>query len=114
MGTIQFVAAVQGLKLDLEHELEKVEEPERLMIEGGESQGALEGLAVRRVDPTFDVTVPQVKPLSPGEILGCTAPRLSPDIEALMYVRISWSRGIVAHDTLSATSATVDFISSPS
>lgn len=91
VGTIQFVAAVQGLKLDLEQEVEKVEEPERLMIEGGDSQGASEGLEVRRVDPTFDVTVPQVKPLSPGEILGCTAPRLSPDIEALMYVRICWS-----------------------
>lgn len=30
-------------------------------------------------DVGYDIQVPQSKPLSPGEILGCTAPRLQPD-----------------------------------
>ncbi len=34
---------------------------------------------------TYAVTVPQCKPLSPGEVLGCTAPGLK-DVDALMYV----------------------------
>lgn len=34
----------------------------------------------------FKVTIPQVKPLSPGEILGCTAPRLPSDVNVLIYV----------------------------
>lgn len=33
----------------------------------------------------FDVTIPQTKPLSPGEILGCTAPRM-PEGSALVYL----------------------------
>jgi 2-(3-amino-3-carboxypropyl)histidine synthase len=32
------------------------------------------------------VTIPQVKPLSPGEILGCTAPKLPAGVDALLYV----------------------------
>jgi len=33
----------------------------------------------------YDVTIPQAKPLSPGEILGCTAPRV-PDDTCLIYL----------------------------
>ncbi|KAI9222272.1 diphthamide biosynthesis protein 1 [Blastocladiella britannica] len=33
----------------------------------------------------FTVTVPQIKPLSPGEILGCTSPRLT-DTDAVLYL----------------------------
>lgn len=31
----------------------------------------------------YEITVPQAKPLSPGEVLGCTAPKLN-DVDALM------------------------------
>ncbi|CAJ0936809.1 unnamed protein product, partial [Mesorhabditis belari] len=34
----------------------------------------------------FQVEMPQCKPLSPGEILGCTSPRLSKDVDALIYL----------------------------
>ncbi|BFZ59162.1 Diphthamide biosynthesis protein 1 [Saitoella coloradoensis] len=34
----------------------------------------------------FTITVPQAKPLSPGEILGCTAPRLVEGTDAIVYV----------------------------
>ncbi|ORY80228.1 putative diphthamide synthesis protein-domain-containing protein [Leucosporidium creatinivorum] len=91
VGTIQFVAAVQGLKTDLEAEVPEEElPPERLAIEGAKD-GQQEGQETpkpleRRAQPKFEVAVPQVKPLSPGEILGCTAPRLDPDTDALIYV----------------------------
>nr|XP_032644202.1 2-(3-amino-3-carboxypropyl)histidine synthase subunit 1 [Chelonoidis abingdonii] len=34
----------------------------------------------------YKVTIPQCKPLSPGEILGCTSPRLGPDTDAVVYL----------------------------
>lgn len=89
VGTIQFVAAVQGLKADLEAELPQSEAgPARLAIEdvasssGEKIDAPPKPVATGRA--TFEVQVPQVKPLSPGEILGCTAPRLAPDTDALM------------------------------
>ncbi|KAJ8369237.1 hypothetical protein SKAU_G00092650 [Synaphobranchus kaupii] len=35
---------------------------------------------------TYDVLVPQCRPLSPGEILGCTSPRLERPVNALIYL----------------------------
>ncbi|XP_030041620.1 2-(3-amino-3-carboxypropyl)histidine synthase subunit 1 isoform X2 [Microcaecilia unicolor] len=34
----------------------------------------------------YHVIVPQSKPLSPGEILGCTSPRLEQDVDAVVYL----------------------------
>lgn len=34
----------------------------------------------------YQVIIPQVKPLSPGEILGCTSARLAADVNALVYL----------------------------
>ncbi|XP_075760581.1 2-(3-amino-3-carboxypropyl)histidine synthase subunit 1 isoform X1 [Pelodiscus sinensis] len=34
----------------------------------------------------YKVSIPQCKPLSPGEILGCTSPRLAPDTDAVVYL----------------------------
>lgn len=36
--------------------------------------------------PLIDLIVPQSKPLSPGEILGCTAPRLPPSVTHCLYI----------------------------
>ncbi|CAI4229629.1 unnamed protein product [Auanema sp. JU1783] len=38
------------------------------------------------VESGFDILLPQAKPLSPGEVLGCTSPRLPSDVQALIYV----------------------------
>ncbi|BGP28607.1 Diphthamide biosynthesis protein 1 [Rhodotorula toruloides] len=86
VGTIQFVAAVQGLKADLE--AAEAAQVERLAIEAAPSQddGAKAAEADQPKKKRFEIVVPQVKPLSPGEILGCTAPRLAGDIDALLYV----------------------------
>ncbi|KNE65319.1 diphthamide biosynthesis enzyme Dph1/Dph2 domain-containing protein [Allomyces macrogynus ATCC 38327] len=43
-------------------------------------------LAKRQLEPFFSVCVPQTKPLSPGEILGCTSPKLSSDIDHVVYL----------------------------
>lgn len=34
----------------------------------------------------YDILIPQVKPLSPGEILGCTSPRLPDSVDAIIYL----------------------------
>lgn len=83
VSTIQFVAALQQLKEDLS--VEYVEEHDHRSVHQLESGDAGEQ---SNHGPTFsrgryDVMIPRSKPLSPGEILGCTAPRLS-DVDALM------------------------------
>ncbi|BFZ18348.1 hypothetical protein BsWGS_21387 [Bradybaena similaris] len=45
---------------------------------------ALQG-ARRHLSPHFAVVTPQSKPLSPGEILGCTSPKLT-DSDAIVYL----------------------------
>ena len=43
--------------------------------------------AKRLLEPHFDsLTIPQALPLSGGELLGCTSPKLSPDVDAIVYV----------------------------
>ncbi|XP_078536269.1 2-(3-amino-3-carboxypropyl)histidine synthase subunit 1 isoform X2 [Lissotriton helveticus] len=42
--------------------------------------------AAQVLRPQFKVVVPQSKPLSPGEILGCTSPRLELGVDALIYL----------------------------
>jgi 2-(3-amino-3-carboxypropyl)histidine synthase len=96
VSTIQFVAAVQTLKDELAQALPPLEpdEGEEDGLEAGE-EGAMVHLKSRMVglvDQTklwrgkYEIIVPQTKPLSPGEILGCTAPKLGEDVDALMYV----------------------------
>ncbi|XP_052824918.1 2-(3-amino-3-carboxypropyl)histidine synthase subunit 1 isoform X2 [Octopus bimaculoides] len=46
---------------------------------------ALQGVA-KELRNTFNVVIPQVKPLSPGEILGCTSPKLGDDVDTLIYL----------------------------
>ncbi|TRY93459.1 hypothetical protein DNTS_005319 [Danionella cerebrum] len=36
--------------------------------------------------PDYEVLVPQCRPLSPGEILGCTSPRLDKNVNAVIYL----------------------------
>ncbi|XP_043386884.1 2-(3-amino-3-carboxypropyl)histidine synthase subunit 1 isoform X2 [Chelonia mydas] len=50
----------------------------------------------------YKVSIPQCKPLSPGEILGCTSPRLGPDTDAIVYDPYSkvFSREHYAHERM--------------
>lgn len=71
VSTIQFVAALQRLKEDLVSELP------------AESESHTSQRKHHLWTGKYDATIPRSKPLSPGEILGCTAPRLD-DVDALM------------------------------
>lgn len=84
MGTVQFIAAVQGLQDDLD-ELE-ADVPRRLALMPGPSSEAAVPVdePPDRARHALEIIVPQVKPLSPGEVLGCTAPKLSDDIDGLL------------------------------
>ena len=86
VSTIQFVAALQQLKDDLNAEYSGAS-PLGLLTSGthdaGSDQPAVDTRAPKLWTGRYDATIPRSKPLSPGEILGCTAPVLG-DVDALM------------------------------
>lgn len=77
-STIQFAAALQRLKDDLSIDVGTPGEGETAIVP-----------AERPLNPSsfwtgaYETMVPRSKPLSPGELLGCTAPALQ-DVDALM------------------------------
>jgi 2-(3-amino-3-carboxypropyl)histidine synthase len=78
VSTIQFVAAAQSLKENLSSALPELE-----------ADKDKDGSALVKPQDIFwrgayDIVVPQSRPLSPGEVLGCTAPKLADDVDALM------------------------------
>jgi 2-(3-amino-3-carboxypropyl)histidine synthase len=86
VSTIQFVAALQRLKDDLN--VEYAGAPPLDLREGetqdaGSEVPAVDALVPRLWMGRYEATIPRSKPLSPGEILGCTAPPLG-DVDALM------------------------------
>ncbi|TFY81810.1 hypothetical protein EWM64_g2202 [Hericium alpestre] len=80
VSTIQFVAALQRLKEDLTTSYVAPSTPD-----GPYSNGAHGDQRPRIWTGAYDATIPRSKPLSPGEILGCTAPQLA-DVDALIYL----------------------------
>ncbi|KAF9509504.1 hypothetical protein BS47DRAFT_1349178 [Hydnum rufescens UP504] len=79
VSTIQFVAAVQKLKEDLSSD--------RMRSVDGNLEPSIH-TASSNSSPSmgiYEASIPRSKPLSPGEILGCTAPRLS-EVDAIIYV----------------------------
>ena len=81
VSTIQFVAALQQLKDELNTEYSGAP-PLGLLGDGTLDQG-LDVQVPKLWTGRYEATIPRSKPLSPGEILGCTAPRLG-DVDALM------------------------------
>ncbi len=88
VSTIQFVSALSHLKDELSNDCPDIDIPKL-------PAGLIEGPVVEPSEPTqsvgkprlwtgkYDVSIPRSKPLSPGEILGCTAPQLN-DVDALL------------------------------
>ncbi|KAF8559061.1 diphthamide synthesis protein [Imleria badia] len=74
VSTIQFVSALQKLKEDLV-----------LGCESSETPGSLSDGKSSRWTGKYEAIIPRSKPLSPGEILGCTAPTLN-EVDALLYL----------------------------
>ncbi|KAH9899965.1 Diphthamide synthesis [Cubamyces lactineus] len=90
VSTIQFVAALSRLKDDLSVEYNDPNDPitPAGLVTGTDGLGGeeLQTLGRPRLwTGRYDVTIPRSKPLSPGEILGCTAPQLN-DVDALLYL----------------------------
>ncbi|KZP12100.1 Diphthamide synthesis [Athelia psychrophila] len=89
VSTIQFVAALQQLKEDITAEDVAVANRPAGLLEDSvahESTGNEVGNSPPLVwSGKYEATIPRSKPLSPGEILGCTAPRLG-DVDALVYL----------------------------
>lgn len=88
VSTIQFVAAVQRLRDDLS--MAPAPDASPLLIEANHDaelviESALEAPASSHTPyaSPYEATIPRSKPLSPGEILGCTAPVLA-NVDALM------------------------------
>ncbi|KAH9030146.1 diphthamide synthesis protein [Lactarius pseudohatsudake] len=88
VSTIQFVAALQQLKDDLNAEYSGTS-PLGLLTSGTHDalpdQPVVDARAPKLWTGQYDATIPRSKPLSPGEILGCTAPALG-DVDALIYL----------------------------
>ncbi|WWC92165.1 diphthamide biosynthesis protein 1 [Kwoniella dendrophila CBS 6074] len=88
VSTIQFVASIQHLRDDLEKQLPPLNQQEEEISEKEKQEGALSKVTKGEIGVwrgKYQVTIPQVKPLSPGEVLGCTAPKLN-DVDGLIYV----------------------------
>ncbi|KAF8311821.1 diphthamide synthesis protein, partial [Clavulina sp. PMI_390] len=92
VSTIQFVAAVQRLRDDLSvvsisDDVQRlaIEAPEPSATSGREAPNPTEATSHKPSQGLYEASIPRSKPLSPGEILGCTAPVLS-DVDALLYV----------------------------
>ncbi|KAI9508668.1 putative diphthamide synthesis protein-domain-containing protein [Russula earlei] len=89
VSTIQFVAALQQLRNELNAEYSGA--PLLSLLEGGTpreegSEKPNVGAQVPKLwTGRYETTIPRSKPLSPGEILGCTAPQLG-DVDALIYL----------------------------
>ena len=84
VSTIQFVAALQRLKEDLS--VISTEDLSFNLLCNEASPGIVRSPIEDRSAfwrGKYEVIIPRSKPLSPGEILGCTAPRLE-DVDALM------------------------------
>lgn len=85
VSTIQFVAALQQLKEDLSTDFEETQDMNQaqLLPHGSGEVTQFTKNPSRFWSGKYEATIPRSKPLSPGEILGCTAPRLN-DVDALM------------------------------
>lgn len=95
VSTIQFVTAVQDLRDLLSVPLpelpkdgdEPPSNPSSFTTVDDKLASSLVRVKAEEIGVwrgAYDVIIPQVRPLSPGEILGCTAPRLDKDVDALL------------------------------
>ncbi|ESO97944.1 hypothetical protein LOTGIDRAFT_153055 [Lottia gigantea] len=86
---IQMLYVFVDIKIDLVHFIETVKynfkSGSRLALVSTIQFVAALQSSSRELSNDYKIITPQCKPLSPGEILGCTSPRLS-DVDALIYL----------------------------
>lgn len=83
VSTVQFVASIQTLKDNLTTSLPPLEKEKEEEREGDQALSKMKKKDIGVWRGKYEITIPQSKPLSPGEVLGCTAPKLT-DVDALM------------------------------
>nr|POF06854.1 diphthamide biosynthesis protein 1 [Quercus suber] len=84
---IQTLYVFVDIQIDVPHLLATVEQNFRpgsaiALVGTIQFNATLHGAAQRLRDAGFTILIPQIAPLSKGEILGCTAPRLAPTTNA--------------------------------
>lgn len=93
VGTVQFIGAIQAIREALttcpsEDDIsarKAIAPKEESEIAGAEHDNSIFGTS--GAHGAFKASVPQIKPLSPGEVLGCTSPKLdASDVDAILYV----------------------------
>ncbi|OQR95446.1 diphthamide biosynthesis protein 1 [Thraustotheca clavata] len=88
--TIKMLYVFVDISIDITHMIECMkltfEPTTKLALMGTIQFATAMHLALNELKSYFtDIVVPQVKPLSPGEVLGCTSPNF-PDREALVFI----------------------------
>ncbi|CAK0783436.1 hypothetical protein CVIRNUC_006635 [Coccomyxa viridis] len=89
--TIPCLYVFVDIQIDIHHLVETIKlnfQPEQKLALAGTIQFAASLQAVReQLSPLFSsLSVPQSRPLSPGEVLGCTAPVLKQEVDAIVFV----------------------------
>ena len=76
--------------IDVQHFVETVRhnfaKHQKLIMMGTIQFTASLQMAKETLEDSFEITIPQAKPLSPGEVLGCTSPRMTLDADTLIYL----------------------------
>lgn len=93
VSTVQFISAVHALREALEEALPSldagIDKDDADVSTAGKGKSELLRIKAEEVGVwrgAYEIVIPQSKPLSPGEVLGCTAPKLDDDVDALIYV----------------------------
>ncbi|BDA49582.1 2-(3-amino-3-carboxypropyl)histidine synthase subunit 1 [Coccomyxa sp. Obi] len=89
--TIPCLYIFVDIKIDIQHFVDSVKlnfEPGMRLVMAGTIQFAASiQVAREQLAPHFpSLAIPQSRPLSPGEVLGCTAPVLKEDADAIVFV----------------------------
>jgi diphthamide biosynthesis enzyme Dph1/Dph2 domain len=104
------------IKIDASHFLETIRlnfsKDTRLgMVSTIQFAGTLQNVAAELKKEDYQITVPQSRPLSPGEILGCTAPVIK-NVDVLIYLgdgRFHLEAAMIANPRLRAFRYTASF-----
>lgn len=92
-NNIQVLYVFVDIKIDLNHLIEtiklninKEEENCLALVSTIQFVSSIQSIVKLLQDDGYKIILPQCKPLSPGEILGCTAPKLASNVNYLIYI----------------------------
>lgn len=77
---------IDTVKFNFNFNGDDVKKPHLALVSTIQFVAALQGSSKELADLGYEVSIPQAKPLSPGEILGCTSPKLEDCVTAIIYL----------------------------